>query len=102
MELELELELEGEVELELELPFRTPPAAPPAGEVLFVAFFAKAANASNVLPEFGALIAPTMPSNVSRCINMGIKALTRLAVIPLATVEPNWLCVFYGNLEARP
>jgi hypothetical protein len=48
-------------EVEFELRFRTPPTAPPGGEVDVVAFFARAVNAANVLPLLGALIAPTMP-----------------------------------------
>ena len=48
-------------EVEFELSFRTPPKAPPGGEVDVVAFLARAANAANVLPDVGALIAPTIP-----------------------------------------
>lgn len=58
-------ELDSEVveeEVEFELAFRTPPTAPPGGEVDVVAFFARAANLSKVFPVAGALIAPTIPA----------------------------------------
>ena len=41
--------------------FKIPPAAPPGGEVDAVAFLARRAKASNVLPVWGALMAATMP-----------------------------------------
>jgi len=40
---------------------RIPPTAPPGGEVLVVAFLARAVNAARVFPVVGALIAATMP-----------------------------------------
>lgn len=41
--------------------FKIPPTAPPGGEVEAVAFLARSAKASKVLPVDGALIAATMP-----------------------------------------
>lgn len=54
--LEFELEL-----LEDPAGARTPPAAPPGGEVDVVAFLALAWKASSVFPVAGALMDPVMP-----------------------------------------
>jgi hypothetical protein len=53
---------DDEEEVEFEPDFKTPPTAPPDGEVEVVAFSARRANFSKVFPEVGALIAPTIPA----------------------------------------
>ena len=61
---EFEAEVEDEVfdeEIEFEPTFKMPPTGPLGGEVDIEALFARAAKFSNVFPDVGALIAPTMP-----------------------------------------
>jgi hypothetical protein len=54
---------DADVLVELRLTFRTPPMAPPGGEVLAVEFWTRVIKASSVVSVEGALIAPTIPVN---------------------------------------
>jgi hypothetical protein len=54
---------DADVLVELRLTFRTPPMAPPGGEVRGVEFWTRVIKASSVVPVEDALIAPTIPVN---------------------------------------